>query len=354
MSDPVSTGTSPGPAEPAAAAKSPARARLWFWVRLVVTLGLVAVLLRTVNFRNAIETLSRADLALVLLILPLSLFDRLVMAFKWNLLLRARNRGLRVLDVFRIYLAATFVGFWFPTGVGADVYRAVRVGAGSRGVSDVSATIILERALGLLAMVTLSVIGLTVLVVQGDSRIHGAFLLALALLAAVLGGLVFSIQPRLFEWVRRITARFAEKKPVRMVLGFHDAYVELSRNRGTLLVFFVISLGEQVLQITMAFVLALAIHLPVTMLQFCALLPLSNVLVTLPITVASIGVLEGTYILALSRAGVSPAGALSLSLLMRATTLMFLVPTGLAFLWDSAMMRRRDAGGGAVPVGEGR
>jgi uncharacterized membrane protein YbhN (UPF0104 family) len=88
------------------------------------------------------------------------------------------------------------------------------------------------------------------------------------------------------------------------------------------------------------------------MLQFCALLPMSNVLVTLPITVASIGVMEGTYILALSRAGVTPAGALSLSLLMRATTLLFLVPCGLAFLWDAAMMRRRVTAG-AVPAGQG-
>jgi hypothetical protein len=340
------------PASPPAAAPPTARARAWFWIRLLVTLGLVAVLLRTVDFRRALETISHADLWLVLLLLPISLLDRFVMAFKWNLLLQARSLGLRVLEAYRIYLAATFVGYWLPTGVGADVFRAVRVTAGGRGVSEVSATILLERALGLLAMVTLSVIGLSILVVRGDTRVHQAWLLALALFAAVLGGLVFSIQPRLFEWVRRATARWATLRPVRMVLGFHDAYVELSRHRGTLLVFLLISLAEQVLQVTMAYVLARAIHLPVTMLQFCALLPMSNVLVTLPITVASIGVMEGTYILALSRAGVTPAGALSLSLLMRATTLLFLVPCGLAFLWDAAMMRRRVTAG-AVPAGQG-
>lgn len=331
--------TSPAPA----AAPAAGRRRLWFWVRLVVALSLAVVLLRTIDFRSALGTLARTNVTLVLVVFAIAFVDRFLMAFKWNMLLRARGRGFSHIEAFRIYLAAAFVGAWLPTGVGGDMFRAVRGSVSGRGVSTVSVTIILERALGLLAVAALSAGALGILALEGDRRMRDIFIVSLVLLAVTIAGLAFSIHPGVFAWVKRVTARHAERKPVRMFLSLHDAYVELSRERGLLVVFLVLSVIEQFVQVVMNWLAARALHLPVTLLDFTALVPISNVLVMLPISIASVGVLEGTYVVLLARAGVVAADALSLSLLMRAIGWLMLLPSGGAFLWDSATLKRRRA-----------
>jgi hypothetical protein len=312
-------------------------------VRLIVALTLALVLLRTIDFRSALGTLAHTDLALVVAVVAIALVDRFLMAYKWNLLLRARGRGFSHLEAFRIYLAAAFVGAWLPTGVGGDMFRAVRGSVSGRGVSTVSVTILLERALGLLAVAALSAGALGILALHGDTRMNDIFVVAIVLFVATLAGLAFSIHPGVFGWVKRLTARHAERRPVRMFLSLHDAYLELSRERGLLVVFFLLSVLEQFVQVVMNWLAARALHLPVTLLDFTALVPISNVIVMLPISIASVGVLEGTYVVLLARAGVAAPGALSLSLLMRAIGWLMLVPSGGAFMWDSATLKRQRA-----------
>jgi glycosyltransferase 2 family protein len=343
MADAPRMHTPASEAAPPPPAPATGRGRLWFWVRLVIALTLAVVLLRTIDFRSALGTLAQTNVALVLAVFAIAFLDRFLMAYKWNLLLRARGRGFSHLEAFRIYLAAAFVGAWLPTGVGGDMFRAVRGSVSGRGVSTVSVTILLERALGLLAVAALSAGALGILALRGDTRMQDIFVVSLLLLAATIAGLAFSIHPGVFAWIQRITAPHAGRKPVRMFLSLHDAYVELSRERGLLVVFFLLSVLEQFVQVIMNWLAAVALHLPVTLLDFTALVPISNVIVMLPISIASVGVLEGTYVVLLARAGVTAPGALSLSLLMRAIGWLMLVPSGGAFMWDSATLKRQRA-----------
>lgn len=335
------------PAGEETAARSSGGSRLWFWVRLAIALVLVVVLLRAIDFRAALATLARVDLRVMALVFAIALADRFLMAYKWNLLLRAQGRGFSHLEAYRIYLATGFVGVWLPTGIGGDVYRAVRSSVSGRGVSNVSVTIILERALGLLAVAALSSVALGIMVAGGESRVRDLLVFALLLLAATVGGLALSIQPRVYTWVKRVTARHADRKPVRMYLALHDAYVELSRERGLLILFFLLSVFEQFVQVVMNWLGARALGLPVTLLEFTGLMPISNVIVMLPVSIAGIGVLEGTFVLMLGRIGVAAADALSLSLLMRAVGWLMMVPAGAAFLWDAASLKRQRAAGQA-------
>jgi uncharacterized membrane protein YbhN (UPF0104 family) len=67
----------------------------------------------------------------IALTVVLYLLDRLSMAHKWNILLRARNCWLSHWAAFRIYLASGFVGYVIPASVGSDVFRAARLSLGA-------------------------------------------------------------------------------------------------------------------------------------------------------------------------------------------------------------------------------
>ena len=51
--------------------------------------------------------------------------------------------------------ASVFLGLFIPTGVGGDVYRIARVRGSGAGLARGTATILLERAVGLLALLLL-------------------------------------------------------------------------------------------------------------------------------------------------------------------------------------------------------
>ena len=143
----------------------PAQLKRWApWILLAVVIALMAYFLDLHATLAAFNDLEPLAIALTVV---LYLLDRLSMAHKWNILLRARNCRLSLWAAFRIYLASGFVGYVIPASVGSDVFRAARLSLGGRSLSRVSATIVLERVLGLLAILTLSCVGLVFVVLNG-------------------------------------------------------------------------------------------------------------------------------------------------------------------------------------------
>jgi uncharacterized membrane protein YbhN (UPF0104 family) len=125
-----------------------------------------------------------------------------------------------------------------------------------------------------------------------------------------------------------------------MYLKLHESYMEFSRRRRVLSYFFMLSLLEQSVQSLMAFGAAKALAFPVHVIYFFAVVPLSSIVVNMPISVDAIGVQEGAFIFLFGMAGLSPAESLALSLVMRVVGWLMLVPSGLIFLYDSVRFKR--------------
>jgi uncharacterized protein (TIRG00374 family) len=324
--------------EPATVAKR--TGWLGFSLRAGVAAVLVLFLLRTVNLDVALATLANTNFVVFAFGLLLGLFDRFIMSYKWNLLLRARGQGFSHVEAFRIYLASGIMGPLLPTGVGSDVYRVVRSASSGRSMSGVSASIVLERAFGLLAVLAISTSLLTGAALGGDTTLRKYLPVSWALLLTVLAMLWASGQPRLAKVMRQLTSRWQGNALVRKLWKLHDAFVALREHRWVLLVFLSFSVFEQGLQVLLNVIGAQALGLPIHFAPFIVLIPLSRLLVMLPISIAGIGVLEGSYVVLLAGAGLSPEQALSLSILMRVMGWVLLLPAGLAMVWDWLAQRR--------------
>jgi uncharacterized membrane protein YbhN (UPF0104 family) len=92
------------------------------------------------------------------------------MAYKWAMLLRARGVAISNLEAFRIYLLSGFVGSFLPTGVGADVVKLARTTLAVGNLDKVTASVVMERAIGLVAVMVLALGALLVLLVAGESQ----------------------------------------------------------------------------------------------------------------------------------------------------------------------------------------
>jgi uncharacterized membrane protein YbhN (UPF0104 family) len=85
---------------------------------------------------------------------------------------------------------------------------------------------------------------------------------------------------------------------------------------------------------------ARAVGISASPLYFFALTPLTLLLITLPVSIHGIGVVEASHILFLGLAGLAPEQSLSISLLLRVVEFAMLIPAGLVYLHDSATFKR--------------
>jgi uncharacterized membrane protein YbhN (UPF0104 family) len=95
-----------------------------------------------------------------------------------------------------------------------------------------------------------------------------------------------------------------------------------------------ISLAFQTLLVVLVYLVGVALHLSVPLVQFLIFIPIINVISMLPISLGGLGVREGGAIYFFGKAGVDPASALTLSLLWFAVVAFTSLPGGLVFLWS--------------------
>ena len=102
----------------------------------------------------------------MLAVVALATLDRLLMAWKWWLLVRSRDASLGLWAAVRAYYLASFAGYFLPMTVGAD---AVRIGAlaGTSRTAVLVASVVLERLIGALAQAVLAVLSVGTLVTLG-------------------------------------------------------------------------------------------------------------------------------------------------------------------------------------------
>ena len=175
---------------------APGRRKWSLFLRAAVTLALIVLILRWVDSRAVLATLARADPGWLACIAALALADRYLMSYKWALLLRGRDVAMSNGEAFRIYLASVFAGTFLPTGVGSDIYRVVRTAANGRRLDTITASVVIERVIGLLAVLVVALIGLGIVVHRGDMALSPIYRLTWAGLVLLWVLLFLSIQRR--------------------------------------------------------------------------------------------------------------------------------------------------------------
>lgn len=159
----------------------------------------------------------------------------------------------------------------------------------------------------------------------------GAVLAALTV-GAVLTGM--SMSDRLYRVLKSATSRFSGNRIMKMLQALHDEYVALSKRTWPLLVFFLLSMVNQLIQTLMFVPVLVSLNIDVNLLALVAVLPLSKAFVQLMPVPAGIGVAEGSQVVALTLAQVPAAEALAVALVLRAIDLVMLWPGGIAYAAD--------------------
>jgi uncharacterized protein (TIRG00374 family) len=120
-------------------------------VRLLITGLALFFILRTVDLSAILPLFASAHYLYVGLVIGLTLLMRVLMAWKWKLLLYYGGIELSLGYLLRIILISGFMGILLPSGVGADIIRTAAVGRRTDYTSAAMSTIA-DRVMGVVAM----------------------------------------------------------------------------------------------------------------------------------------------------------------------------------------------------------
>jgi uncharacterized protein (TIRG00374 family) len=313
-------------------------------LRLAITAGVLAALLWWIGDEEAsgIEKISGVVLGAglwgVALAFAFATLDRALMRFKWKLLLHSRNHEIGFLRGMQIYCSSLVWGLFLPSTVGADALRGALTIRAGLPADAVFTSIVVERMVGFLCSLVMSLIGLSIVSTFAELEGPWASLWWMGVLALLgtLGGAVLSFNRNAFAWVfARIPERLRERPLLRTVQRLHESYLAYSSDTRTLSTFTGLTFVEIGVAILLYWSCALALHVEVSLLFVAGALPLSLLISRLPLSIDGIGVFEGAFAALLLIANVPESQAISIALLGRVVNIAAWLPWWLVNMYGS-------------------
>jgi uncharacterized membrane protein YbhN (UPF0104 family) len=305
---------------------SPSFKRFSLFLRVAVSIGLVALMVSRLDTSNMMRFLRRADLVLVGLTLLAVLADRALMSLRWMKLVEALEVRASRSKLVKIFFLSTFFGSFLPSGVGGEAVRALSFSRlTSRGVESV-ASVAMDRLIGFLSMLLTGLLSLSVFYgIYPHPALLWVVLAASILLLAFLGILLSrTLHKALLEsapgadWARRAAESLGRYR----------------ERRGTLGLVLLISIGVQLLRVLQAYLLSESMGLGTPAIYFLCFVPPILVVTMLPISVGGWGTGNLAYVALFSQVGMDPDGAFVLSVLILGLGVVGNLPGGLIYAWE--------------------
>jgi glycosyltransferase 2 family protein len=299
-------------------------------LRIAVTLLLCALLLIYVaDIDSVLKTLRGCDPLWATVAMLAFLLDRILMSYKWGLLLAIRGYSISLVQRLMVYCSAMMWGLALPSTVGADGIRVMLVRRFGVRVDDTLATILVERGIGFIVALLTAVVSLVILrAMLPQAAVYDyALIFGAAGLLVGIAILLFSFTDNaLSSLLRLFPRRFLDSSAARLLVRLHEAYVSLGTDRRRIATFSVLTLLEHILVIVCYALVAIALGVEFNAIFMFAAVPLAILVSRLPISLDGIGVYEGIFVAILALGGVQPADALAVSLAARALQIIVWLP----------------------------
>ena len=313
------------------------------WLRIALSIALVVVLFTyVVDGREVLSILHRFETKYLVLAIIVVTLDRVLMTFKWTLLLRAQGYRLPLLQGVMIYCTAMVWGLVLPTTVGADAIRAVMVTKRGFNGTDVVTSIVIERMVGFVLALALGLVSLAVLRGLGvlDARFDIALYLGVAMLIGVTALMISALNQTLVsEVVAQLPRAVRDSKIMSYLDRFAAAYRSLGGARSTIAQFSALTVLEQLFSVILPWTLAKGLGVDVDLLLMLGVLPISTLISRLPISFDGLGVYEAVFVGLLVLAGIDAAAALAMAISGRIIQLFAFLPWWVAYVARSGAMR---------------
>lgn len=311
--------------------------------RTTLRVGISVALLATVIFLLVDPgELARAFAAsspwMFLVVVLLHTGDRILMAFKWWLLLRRQRLPIGLAQATRAYYISSAAGLLLPMTVGADLVRVVAL-RGAATAPKLVSSIALERAIGALSQALFCAVSLMLIVgLQMDVGVSTTQLAAVIAVLLLATTVLLPFSFRLADLVATFLSRRGTTG--RKLAVFAQEYADWRRHKATVWVFFLLTFLEGFFPIATYFAASRALGFSTSFVHLLAAVPIVYLVARLPVSLGGIGVEEAFYVSLTGLLGIPAAISTPTTLLSRVALIVALLPGVAAYLLDATLRRR--------------
>ena len=308
-------------------------------LRVLIAVTLTALVLYWSHPSQILSAAAGADLRWIAGALALVLIDRTLMAMRWIDLLVALAPGSRppIGAVLRVFFVSSFVSNFVPS-VASDMYRAYALSRYDVHLSESTASVLMDRALGVLSVVLVGAGALPFAHGIAAQRELIAALAAVFGVCAVAIAVVFSEQAAF--WLRTSAGLI----PIRIVRHAADALTDAVRryamHHREMARVLALSIVVQLIRVLQAWCLGRALGIQLPFAAYCVFIPVIVLIMQLPITVNGIGTTQAAFLWLFAPQGVPAAPVFALSVLFLALGIVGTLPGGLLYASDESLGRR--------------
>lgn len=294
-----------------------------------LSIGLMSWLITQTDLSQVLSLIAEADGGNVALAIIAYLASVVVVAYRWEVLLKSRGVPLTLYRTTGLYFIGNFFSNFLPTSIGGDAVRAFSAGADLGKRADAFASVFIERFMGLFAIVSMALLGFLLIALELEHTyiVPATVVLYLMMLAAF---------PVLFgrwgvQWLRPTYSLVSVFDLGRKVARLHDVLFQYGSHRGALAANFALSVLYQGVIVVMNILVARALALPIHPMYFLVFVPIIGTISMFPFSINALGIREGGYVLLFAQIGRPDSEALALSLIIYGITVLSSLPGGLLF-----------------------
>jgi glycosyltransferase 2 family protein len=300
----------------------------------VVTGLCTAYILWKIDVGRSAHIIASARLAYFLLAVAIMVATIWPMAWRWQLLLRAKGIDDSLGWLTRAYFVSYTAGQVIPSSVGGDAFRIYETAKRHPGrTGQIAGSVLLERALGGVATLVLAAVGFGIAVGSYDVGAYVWIELGLVLAAAAGCVLLFSRSARPF--LRRfvpLLRRVWLERPVRSV---YESIHDYRRNVRLLVGVCLATVGIQAVRVIAIWSAGEAVGIDLSPRPYFVMGPLLFLVMLIPVTISGLALRESFFVSFLGKLSVSADKAFAAGFVFFAVTLgMSLIGAGI-FGWEA-------------------
>jgi glycosyltransferase 2 family protein len=296
--------------------------------RIVVSLALLYLALRGINFTAIQSRLSQISLGWIGLALLVTVVQIFLGALRWREISILCQAPLADLQAFRYNMIGAFFNQTLPSSIGGDAVRlwlVHRTGAGWRAATY---SILTDRAVGLIALALIIVASLPWsygMIADSNGRLALVFV-DFAALAGGLGFLLLGYLP--WSWLKT----WWPTKHIHACSVIANQAI-FDRRSGPKIA--ILSLSIHVLAVVIAWCAVRSIAAPADFEQVFMLIPPIMLITMMPISIAGWGVREATMMVAFGYAGLAQTDGTVVSILFGAVSFIVGCAGGLVWIFSA-------------------
>ncbi len=299
--------------------------------KALVTAVLFYLLFRKVDLHEFADTVRNARLDLLLLGFGILWIGHYTCIYRWRMLMRPVMPALSLGRLFGIYCIGLFFNLTFPTVVGGDVVKMYYAGKPSKKFAASFAATFLDRDAGMLAMMMIACAAAVASPLETPG-VPVRLIIWGATVAFVLANIAI-FTPAVHRRLTNLLKSFDLSRLAARIDTISDAFQVMGKHRMVLVNSLIISLANQMLAISINWIMAEGLHIHVPLYYFLLFIPVVTLISMIPISLNGMGLREYAFLSLFGSIGVDREASVALGLLSSMTIFLSAIPGGLIYIF---------------------